>query len=99
MQEFDFQLSPTNDVIFQFIFSSKDSEKCLLPFINAIQLDAGKEPIKSVEIKNPFDLQRFQGGKKVILDIRATDEKNRPFDIEIQTRGLAAERDSLAELA
>ena len=70
MQEFDFQLSPTNDVIFQFIFSSKDSEKCLLPFINAIQLDAGKEPIKSVEIKNPFDLQRFQGGKKVILDIQ-----------------------------
>ncbi|MBE6424562.1 MAG: Rpn family recombination-promoting nuclease/putative transposase [Planctomycetaceae bacterium] len=85
MLEYDFELLPTNDVIFQYIFSSENSEKCLLPFLNAILQDAGRERITSVRIRNPFSLQKFRGDKKVVLDICATDEKDRTFDIEIQT--------------
>ena len=73
------------DIVFQYIFSSKHSEECLLHFINAVRMSAGRSLAKEVMIRNPFNLKDYAADKKTILDIKATDESGRTYDVEIQT--------------
>ncbi len=78
-------LSAASDVVFQYIFSSAKSEECLLHFINAVRMSAGRPLAREVEIRNPFNLKDYESDKRTILDIKATDETDRTYDIEIQT--------------
>ncbi|MBE6427131.1 MAG: Rpn family recombination-promoting nuclease/putative transposase [Planctomycetaceae bacterium] len=73
------------DIVFQYIFSSARSEECLLHFINAVRMSAGRPLAQKVEIRNPFNLKDYESDKKTILDIKATDEMDRTYDVEIQT--------------
>ena len=90
-----FEIRATSDIVFQYIFSSKGSEECLLPFLNAIQGSVGKPLAKSVEIQNPFSLKKFLTDKKSILDVKAMDEQQRTYDVEIQTCSEAAFRNRI----
>ena len=83
-------LPAASDVVFQYIFSSEKSEECLLHFINAVRGSVGRKPAAKVEIRNPFNLRDYETDKKTILDIKATDEEDRTYDIEIQTANEAA---------
>lgn len=78
-------LPAASDIVFQYIFSSARSEECLLHFINAVRMSAGRPLAKKVEIRNPFNLKDYESDKKTILDIKATDEMDRTYDVEIQT--------------
>ncbi|MDO4575588.1 MAG: Rpn family recombination-promoting nuclease/putative transposase [Planctomycetia bacterium] len=78
-------LSITSDMVFQYVFSSPGCEPGLLSFINAVQADAHRPLAREVVVKSPFNPQLFLGGKRSVLDIKAIDDNNRTYDIEMQT--------------
>ena len=80
-----YDLSITSDMVFQYVFSSPGCEPGLLSFINAVQADAHRPLAREVIVKSPFNLQHFLEDKRSILDIKAIDNDNRVYDIEMQT--------------
>ncbi|MDO4585337.1 MAG: Rpn family recombination-promoting nuclease/putative transposase, partial [Planctomycetia bacterium] len=80
-----YDLSITSDMVFQYVFSSPGCEPGLLSFINAVQADAHRPLAREVIVKSPFNLQQFLEDKRSILDIKAIDNDNRVYDIEMQT--------------
>ncbi|MBI4648114.1 MAG: Rpn family recombination-promoting nuclease/putative transposase [Bacteroidia bacterium] len=73
-----------NDVAFRKIFGNENKKEILISFLNAVlELTKGKL-IRKVEIKNPFQLPEIKDLKSSILDIRATDERNISYIVEMQ---------------
>lgn len=83
--ELDFEILPTMDIVFQYIFSSEGSENGLLGFLNAIQESMNQPLATSVEIQNPFNLQAFLEDKQTVVDLKARDSSGRVYDVEMQT--------------
>ncbi len=81
------QIKAYSDIVVKYLFGREETKDILLSFINAVMEDSGLELIKSVELKNPFNIQDFSGDKLSILDVKAVDESGRIVDIEIQSRG------------
>ena len=78
-------ISPTSDMFITYLLGSEKNKELLLSFINETLTDSGFPRIVSVTIKNPFNINTFAGEKQSVLDIKATDENNRIYDIEVQT--------------
>jgi len=79
-----FELPPTADVVFQYLFSSPGADNGLKCFINAINQSAGRRRIENVSIENPFNAANFAGQKTSIVDINAHDNEGKKYDIEMQ---------------
>ena len=77
----------TSDIFFKFLFGKEENKDLLLSFINAVHADSGFALIKTVEIKNPFNIKNFSIDKESIVDVKATDENGRIYDVEVQTSG------------
>src|SRR5258708_2775385 len=77
-------LNPRTDFAFKKIFGSEESQDILLSFLNAI-LDL-KSPYKIEEVKilDPYLAPKIQGIKDTYVDVRARDEQNRWYIIEMQ---------------
>ncbi len=74
----------TNDIAFRYIFGAKQNTDLLRSFLNAIFVSKGATPLREVEILSPF-LEIVQiGEKKSVVDIRATDETGKIYNIEMQ---------------
>ncbi len=74
-------LSPTLDLVFKLLFT-KDQE-LLIDLINsALQLPEGSQ-IKSVHVTNPTILPEEIGKKFIVLDVRAFDQNDRQYNIEM----------------
>ncbi len=80
-------VKPSSDIFFKYLFGMEEHKSLLISFINAVLEDAGFAKIVSVEIKNPFNIKTFKADKESVLDIKATDSKNRQYDIEAQSTG------------
>ena len=76
-------ISPLVDFAFKLMLASRGHERVTIHFLNAILGDQVK--IVSIEIENPYVGPNFEGDKWVVLDILATDERGRKFNIEMQT--------------
>jgi predicted transposase/invertase (TIGR01784 family) len=76
------RINPKVDFAFKKLFGSEENKDLLISFINSI-LPEDKQ-IKSVELKNPYNIANYKKGKMTILDIKAVDEKGTWFDIEMQ---------------
>ena len=73
-----------NDIAFRKIFGNENKKEILISFVNAVlELPKGKKIIK-VEIKNPYQLPEIKDLKSSILDVRATDERNISYIVEMQ---------------
>ena len=73
-----------NDIAFRKIFGNENKKEILISFLNAVlDLPKGKK-IKNIEIKNPFQLPEIKALKSSILDIKATDERNISYIVEMQ---------------
>jgi len=73
-----------NDIAFRKIFGNENKKEILISFLNAVlELPKGKK-IKKVEIKNPYQLPEIKDLKSSILDVRATDERNISYIVEMQ---------------
>ena len=66
----------TDDFVFNYTMGSSGSEPALKSFIDAVQVDAGRQRTKDIKIVSPFTIADFVNGKKSILDIKALGEDN-----------------------
>ncbi|OHD24471.1 MAG: hypothetical protein A2Y38_07070 [Spirochaetes bacterium GWB1_59_5] len=73
-----------NDYIFLYVFGREETKNLLLDLVNAVLVDAECQPVLSIELKNPVNLRDAYWAKETVLDIRATGEDHRQFDIEMQ---------------
>ena len=78
------KLNPKIDLVFKKIFGTEQNKNVLKSLINSILPQ--DEKIVEITIKNPYNDQDFIGDKLSVVDIKATDEKGRWYDIEIQVK-------------
>ena len=76
------RLNPKVDFAFKKLFGSEENKEILISFINSIISEENQ--IKSLELKNPYNISNYRKGKMTILDIKAVDEKGNWYDIEMQ---------------
>jgi len=77
-----------NDIAFRKIFGNENKKEILISFLNAVlELPKGKK-IKKVVIRNPYQLPEIKDLKSSILDVRATDERNISYLVEMQVEEL-----------
>ena len=77
-----------NDIAFRKIFGNENKQEILISFLNAVlELPNGRK-IKMIEIKNPFQMPEIKDLKSSILDVRATDESNISYIVEMQVEQL-----------
>ena len=77
-------VKPTSDIFVLYLLGSEKNKDLLMSFVNAVLKDKDLPLVKSLTLKNPFNLKSFQSDKESILDIKAIDENSHQFDIEIQ---------------
>ncbi len=73
-----------NDIAFRKIFENENRTESLISFLNAILEFKGEQRIVSVVIGDPYQLPKLRGGKVTILDVKATDQKDRQYIVEMQ---------------
>lgn len=78
------KLNPKIDLVFKKIFGTEQNKNVLKSLINSVL--PKDEQIVEITIKNPYNEQDFVGDKLSVVDIKATDEIGRWYDIEIQVK-------------
>jgi predicted transposase/invertase (TIGR01784 family) len=76
------RLNPKVDIAFRKLFGSEENKEILRSFINSVLPQ--EEQVKTLEIKNPYNVTTYIGGKTGILDVKAQGEDGRWFDVELQ---------------
>ena len=82
----DTLLDPKNDYVFFRVFS--EEPELLVDLINVVRRD--EPPITEVKLLNPCLTPERLSGKHLILDLRAIDERQQHYNIEMQVRRFAA---------
>ena len=78
-------IKATSDLFIATLLSAPKNEPILRGIINAVLKNSGHVPIKTAEVLNPFNVKEFAVDKRIVLDVRVKDERDRIFNIEIQT--------------
>ena len=78
--------TPTSDLFTAVLFGDPKNESVLLSYINGFFLDAGRTPIVTATVLNPFNLKQFVDDKQIALDVRVKDEQGRFFNLELQNQ-------------
>jgi predicted transposase/invertase (TIGR01784 family) len=73
-----------NDVAFRKIFGNENRKEVLISFLNAVLLLQGNNRIVNVDILTPYQLPDIKGGKVTIVDVKAKDQKDKTFIVEMQ---------------
>ena len=74
-----------NDIAFHKIFGNENRKEVLISFLNSVLgFEEDDQRITSVTIMNPYQLPKLKGGKVTIVDIKATDQANRQYIVEMQ---------------
>ena len=76
------KIDPKIDIAFKKLFGSEENKDLLISLINSVLPD--NEQIKSIILENPYNLASYLSDKMSILDIKATDENGKIYDIEMQ---------------
>ena len=75
-------LNPRVDFAFKKLFGSEENKDILISFINAVV--SKEDQVIDVILLNPYNNKEHQSDRLSILDIKATDEKGRQYNIEMQ---------------
>jgi len=78
------KVNPKIDLVFKKIFGTEQNKNLLKSLINSVLPE--DEQIVEVTIKNPYNERDFIGDKLSVVDIKATDEIGRWYDVEIQIK-------------
>jgi len=78
------KLNPKIDIVFKKIFGTEKNKNILKSLINSVLPE--DEKIVELTINNPYNETDFIGDKMSVVDIKASDEKGRWYDIEIQVK-------------
>ena len=76
-----------SDIFVRYLLGDERNTDLLLSFINAVNADYDLPLLRSVTIKNPFNLKNLAKEKESVIDIKAEDESGRLYDIEVQVYG------------
>lgn len=77
-------IDPSIDFAFKKLFGSEENKALLLDLVNAVLEESKEKKIVDLELLNPYNLKAFQSDKLSILDIKAKDESQQWFIIEMQ---------------
>ena len=78
-----------NDIVFKYVFASENSQDILISLLNAIFEHSKQEKIKDIVYLNPYNAKESFDEKLTVLDIKATDESGRQYNIEMQVKNEA----------
>lgn len=78
------KIDPKVDCVFKAILGTEENRNLLIHFLNAILKDELPAPISYVEILNPYNDKEFFNDKLSIVDVKARDNLERLYQIEIQ---------------
>ena len=81
-------LDPTNDVSFRKLFGTEEHKPLLISFLNSILELQEKRQIKEVELLPKDQAPRIKGSNPSVLDIQCTDQRNFPYTIRIENKGV-----------
>jgi predicted transposase/invertase (TIGR01784 family) len=76
------KVNPKIDLVFKKLFGTEQNIQLLKSLVNSI-LPQDEQVVK-LELKNPYNPSDYINGKISYLDIKATDDKGRWYNIEIQ---------------
>ena len=78
------QIDPLVDCVFKAILGKEENKNLLIHFLNAVLEPEKDAVIRDVVIKNPYNEKEFIGAKLTVVDVKATDQKVKNYQIEIQ---------------
>ncbi len=78
------KINPKIDLVFKKIFGTEENKDLLKSLINSVLPENQK--ITTITIKNPYNEIDFIGDRLSVVDIKATDDKDRWYNIELQIR-------------
>lgn len=76
------RISPRVDLAFKKIFGVEENKDLLISLINSIV--GAEDQVSDVTLLNPYNPKNFKTDKLSILDIKATNQDGKRFNIEIQ---------------
>ncbi len=76
------KVNPKIDLVFKKLFGTQQNINLLKSLVNSIL--PKDEQVTTLELKNPYNPSDYLSGKISYLDIKATDENGKWYDIEIQ---------------
>ena len=77
-------IDPKIDCVFKALLGTERNRRLLIHFLNAMLADELATPIVEVEILNPYNEREFLDDKLSIVDVKARDQAERVYQIEIQ---------------
>ena len=77
------KINPMIDCVFKAILGSEKHKNLLIHFLNALLVPYDYKPIRDVVILNPYNQKEFETDKLTIVDIKASDEDEKKYQIEI----------------
>jgi predicted transposase/invertase (TIGR01784 family) len=78
-----------NDIAFHKIFGNENRKEVLISFLNAVLLLENDKKIVSVDILTPYQLPALKGGKVTIVDVKAKDQSDKNYIVEMQVAEVA----------
>ena len=76
------KISPRVDLVFKKIFGVEENKDLLISLINSIV--GTEDQVEDITLLNPYNAQNFRQDKLSILDVKATNQDGKRFNIEIQ---------------
>ena len=73
-----------NDIAFRKIFGNENRKEVLISFLDAVLLLENDRKIVDVDILTPYQLPALKGGKVTIVDIKAKDQSDKNYIVEMQ---------------
>ena len=77
-------IDPKIDCVFKALLGAEENNNLLIHFLNAYLASELLEPLVWVDIINPYNEKEFFSDKLSIVDIKARDQHDRLYQIEIQ---------------
>ena len=78
------RIDPKIDCVFKALLGAEHNRGLLIHFLNALLGNDLSAPITEVTILNPYNEREFRSDKLSIVDVKARDQAQRPYQIEIQ---------------
>lgn len=78
------RIDPTVDCVFKALLGTHKNLNLLINFINAVLGSALESPITHVTLLNPYNEREFVSDKLSIVDVKASDDEGRLYQIEVQ---------------
>ena len=77
-------IDPRVDIVFHAVFADPAREAVRIDFLSAV---CGLR-LREARVTSPFSLADFEDDKRVVIDVLATDDQGRTWQIEMQRRSM-----------